>query len=324
MPLGQHDRGRAQGFFARAGTGQSGVANLKNTNCSLPAARVTPRVVTTRDELRDAVARARRAGKTIGLVPTMGALHAGHLSLVEASCQECDFTLVTIFVNPTQFGPHEDFRRYPRSLEADLEALSAYAVDVVFAPPDGEMYAPGHATFVEVEGVANPLEGTFRPGHFRGVATIVTKLFNLVLPDMAYFGRKDYQQSLVVKQLVRDLDLPITIRVCPIVREADGLALSSRNVYLSAEERRRALTLSQSLARAADLVAGGERDAATILAEMHKLFDAAGGIEIDYLVVADPDTLAEVSRVKGPVVAAVAAHVGKTRLIDNRLIEPDA
>ncbi len=198
-----------------------------------------PRLLTRRDELREAVRAARRAGRTIGLVPTMGALHAGHVSLVEASCNECDFTIVTIFVNPLQFAPHEDFQRYPRTLEADLQSLAALPVDVVFAPTSAdEVFPPGQSTFVEVHGVAEPLEGERRPGHFRGVATVVLKLFNMSEPDVAFFGAKDYQQVAVVRQMVRDFNLPIDVRVQPTVRDADGLALSSRNRYLSADERR--------------------------------------------------------------------------------------
>ena len=217
-----------------------------------------PRVVSSRVELRAALIAARREGKSIGLVPTMGALHAGHVSLVEASAARCDFTVVTIFVNPTQFAPNEDFRKYPRTLESDLAALAGHGVDLVFTPPTDEIYRPGHATYVEPSGPALPLEGRCRPGHFRGVATIVLKLFNLVQPDVACFGRKDYQQSLVVRRMVDDFDLPIEICVCPIVREADGLALSSRNVYLDAEARRRALVLSRSLRLADELVEAGQ------------------------------------------------------------------
>jgi pantoate--beta-alanine ligase len=247
----------------------------------------------------------------------MGALHEGHLSLVDASRRETAFTAATIFVNPAQFAPHEDFSRYPRTLEADLAALAGRGADLVFAPPTEEVYRAGHATFVEMGGVAEALEGRCRPGHFRGVATVVLKLFHLVRPDVAFFGRKDYQQALVVRQMVADLDLPIEIRVCPIVRERDGLALSSRNVYLSADERRRALSLHESLRLAERLVAEGERNAAKVTDRMRELLEAANA-RIDYAVLADPETLAEVGQVDGPAVALVAAWIGKTRLIDNR------
>lgn len=286
------------------------------------SAFLPPRVVTTADKLRAAVAEARRHGKSIGLVPTMGALHAGHVSLVDASCRRCGFTVVTIFVNPTQFGPHEDFSRYPRTLDRDLELLSQYPVDLVFAPPTEAMYPPGHGTTVDVGKVAEPLEGRCRPGHFQGVATIVLKLFNLVAADVAFFGQKDYQQTLVVRQMVRDLDVPIEIVVAPTVREADGLALSSRNVYLSPSERQQALTLSRSLRHAEQLVQAGQRSAARVLDEMRRMFAAEPGIDVQYIALADPDTLADVEQIDRPTVALIAAKVGTTRLIDNRILQP--
>jgi len=268
---------------------------------------------------REWTRQAQRAGKTVGVVPTMGALHAGHLSLVEAAKRECDLACVTVFVNPTQFAPGEDFEKYPRNLQADLELLATAGADQVFAPNVNEMYPPGHATFVEVEGVSRPLEGAHRPTHFRGVATIVLKLFQAVPADRAYFGQKDFQQTLVIKRMVADLDVPVEIRVCPIVREADGLAMSSRNRYLSADDRRRALVLSQSLAAAQHMVAAGERNTATILAALQSKF-AEVQIPLDYLVLADPDTLADKQTVEGPTLLAIAARVGTTRLIDNVVI----
>ncbi len=249
----------------------------------------------------------------------MGALHAGHLSLVEAARGECDFSIVTIFVNPTQFGRDEDFSRYPRTLGADLTLLGPLGVDCVFAPPTEEMYPPGSTALVDVPAAAEPLEGQFRPGHFRGVATVVLKLFNLVQPDVACFGRKDYQQSLVVRRMVEDLDLPIRVRVCPTVREADGLALSSRNRFLSPPDRERALAISRSLRLAAELVRRGTRDARTILERMRAEL-AAQQLAIDYVALVDPDTLAAIERVEQPAVALIAARVGGTRLIDNELI----
>src|SRR5947207_1716490 len=215
---------------------------------------VPARTAVTGDAVRNAVRTARAENRTIGLVPTMGALHAGHLSLVERSCRETGFTVVSIFVNPTQFGPQEDFAKYPRNLEADLQALAAYPVDLVFVPAVDDMYPAISATAVEVGPVAAKWEGACRPGHFRGVATVVLKLLNLVQPDVAYFGQKDYQQTVVVRRMVADLDVPVEIRVCPTVREPDGLAMSSRNVYLSPEERRKALSLSRGLRRAEELV----------------------------------------------------------------------
>lgn len=279
----------------------------------------TPGLARTAEELCRLVEAARGSGLSVGVVPTMGALHEGHLTLVDACRRDCEFTVVTVFVNPAQFGPNEDFAKYPRSLEADLRLLGQRGADVVFAPETDAMYGEHHATYVEVGGPALRLEGTFRPGHFRGVATIVLKLFNLVEPDRAYFGRKDYQQSLVVRRMVADLDLKVEIVVCPTVREADGLAMSSRNAYLSADERRRALAISRSLLHARQMVAEGTRDAAAITADMRAMLEAAE-LKIDYVAVCHPDTLDERERVDGSAVALVAARVGAARLIDNELL----
>ena len=278
------------------------------------------RVVGSHAELRAAIQAWRAAKQTIGFVPTMGALHAGHLSLVDAARAECDRVVVSIFVNPTQFGPNEDFERYPRNLQADVALLAPRGAELVFAPQPAEIYPPGHATMVEVSGVANPWEGAFRPGHFRGVATVVLKLFNMVAPDVAFFGQKDFQQSLVVRRLVADLNVPVVVRVCPTMREADGLAMSSRNAYLSTEDRRRGLVLSRSLKLATELFAAGERDAHQIMARMRELFVATPGVTIDYLSLADGDTLAEVDRATANTVALIAARVGNVRLIDNCLL----
>jgi pantoate--beta-alanine ligase len=279
-----------------------------------------PRLISTCDGLRAAVRQARAAGKTIGLVPTMGALHAGHLSLIEASCQQCDFTVVTVFVNPTQFAPHEDFNKYPRTLEADLAAMAGWPVDVVFTPSADEMYPAGHATHVEVGGVALPLEGAARPGHFSGVATIVLKLFNLAEPDAAFFGAKDFQQALVVRQMVRDLNLALEIRVGPTVREADGLAMSSRNRYLNAVERRQAVAIQRSLRRASELFAGGERSSAEILRGMREVLAAAPAVQPEYIAIVDADTLAPLEQIGTRALVAIAARVGNTRLIDNQML----
>jgi pantoate--beta-alanine ligase len=250
----------------------------------------------------------------------MGALHAGHLSLVDASRAECDRTMATIFVNPTQFGPGEDFSSYPRTLDADLDALGRHGVRLVFAPSRAEIYPDGFSTFVENEGVASRWEGACRPGHFRGVTTIVAKLLNLVSPNVAYFGQKDYQQSLVIRRMVADLAMQSTIRVCPIVRESDGLALSSRNAYLSADQRHRALALSQSLRLAGRLVDQGEQDTATIERQMRDLISATGDVDVDYIALADPHTLEPVAQIAGPTVAMLAARLGTTRLIDNAIL----
>jgi len=277
-------------------------------------------VVRTRAELYSQLGSLRNAGRSLGLVPTMGALHAGHVSLVDASAAACNATVVTIFVNPTQFAPHEDFAKYPRTLERDLELLAGHGCSLVFAPQPSEIYRPGHATYVEMGGPALPLEGKIRPGHFRGVATVVLKLFELVRPDVAFFGQKDYQQCLVIRRLAADFDLPIDVRVCPIVREPDGLAMSSRNAYLSADERRRALVLSRSLQKAAKLANQGERRAAEILSSMREVFATEPEVAVEYIVLADPDSLAEVEQLTGPTVALVAARVGSTRLIDNEIL----
>jgi pantoate--beta-alanine ligase len=247
----------------------------------------------------------------------MGALHAGHLSLVEASNRECDFTVVTIFVNPTQFGPHEDFAKYPRSLEADLQKLASVGVDAVFAPSNEEMYPPGFSTYVEPAEVGRLWEGACRPGHFRGVTTIVLKLFHAAPAHVAYFGHKDYQQSTVIRRMVQDLNVPIEIRVMPTIREPDGLAMSSRNAYLDPEERRRALALSQSLRLAEQLVGDGERDASLLRRRIHATLEAAGVDRIDYATIVDPDTLAEVDLIEGAAIVLLAVYVGRTRLIDN-------
>ncbi len=279
-----------------------------------------PRVLTTIAELRTALSPCRRERKRIGLVPTMGALHAGHLSLVRASKAECDVTVVSIYVNPSQFGPHEDLTKYPRTLQADLEKLAACGTEFVMAPGDAEVFRPGHATWVEVGAIAEPLEGRCRPGHFRGVATIVLKLLNMIQPDVAYFGQKDYQQAAVIRRLVADLDVAVEIRVCPIIREPDGLAMSSRNGYLSAAARQRATVLWQSLELAGQFVARGERDAAVIVRQMTERILAAGAT-IDYVALVDPDSLAAVGRISGPTLAVLAVKLDGTRLIDNAIFE---
>jgi pantoate--beta-alanine ligase len=264
----------------------------------------------------------REQDRTVGLVPTMGALHEGHLSLVREARRMCDVVVVSVFVNPTQFGPGEDYQKYPRTLEADLRLLSRYPVDLVFTPAVETMYPAGSATLVDVGPVAKPWEGAHRPGHFRGVATVVLKLLNLTAPDVAYFGQKDFQQTLVIRQLVRDLDVPVEIRVCPTVREPDGLAMSSRNAYLSPAQRQQALALSQSLRLAEELVARGERRASVVLQQMRDLLARQPGIDVQYIAIADPRTLASVEELDGEAIALIAAKVGATRLIDNIWLRP--
>ncbi len=280
-----------------------------------------PQLVTTIAQLRQLVGQARIAGKTVGLVPTMGALHEGHLSLARASAAECDVTIVTIFVNPTQFAPGEDFDKYPRTLEADLDALADCDVDLVFAPSSEEVYPAGSTTAVEPPHVALRWEGQCRPGHFRGVTMIVLKLFNMAMANVAYFGQKDYQQALAIRHMVRDLNVPIRIRVCPIVREPDGLAMSSRNRYLDDQQRRQALALSAGLRLAERGVRQGKDDAAAITAGVRQLLTDAGIERIDYVALANPDTLEPVTEAWRSAVALIAAYVGDTRLIDNCLIE---
>jgi pantoate--beta-alanine ligase len=270
--------------------------------------------------MRQAIAKAHQAGKTVGFVPTMGALHEGHLSLIAAAREECDLAVASIFVNPTQFSPQEDFRTYPRDLERDMSLLSSRGCDLVFAPSNEIMYAPNHSTFVDVGPIGQVFEGEFRPTHFRGVATIVLKLFQLVPANRAYFGRKDYQQTIVIRQMAADLNVPIEIRVCPTMREPDGLAMSSRNAYLSPDERSRAVVLSRSLRLAEGLAGEGERKVATIRDRMLAEIQQTGGVDVQYIAFVRDGTLTPVDQIDGPTTIALAATVGKTRLIDNTLI----
>ena len=269
--------------------------------------------------MREAVSAARAAGRRVGFVPTMGALHAGHVSLVERAARECDDVAVSIFVNPTQFGPGEDYGRYPRTLDADLALLAPHGVRWVYAPDAAAVYPPDDATRVVVAGPAEGFEGTIRPGHFSGVATVVCRLLLAVPAEVAYFGAKDWQQTLVVRRMVRDLGLPVAIVVCPTVREADGLALSSRNAYLSAAERSRATALFASLERAEDAWRAGA-DVAAIEAAMRGPLMAAG-MALDYATVVDAESL-QPPQPGRPAVALVAGRLGTTRLIDNRELPP--
>jgi pantoate--beta-alanine ligase len=280
------------------------------------------RTVRTVRELREALAPERRAGRTIGLVPTMGAFHGGHLSLIRRAREQCDVVVVSLFVNPKQFGPGEDLEHYPRDEERDVRLAEAEGVDLLFAPPAAEVYPDGFATTVTVGELTDVLDGApdqRGAAHFAGVATVVAKLFNMAGPDVAYFGQKDAQQALVIRKLVRDLDIPVRIEVCPTVRDDDGLALSSRNAYLSADERRRALGLCRALRAAEAAVESGRIDAPAVLAAARGELDAHG-IEPDYLELRSTTDLSPVERVNGSTLLAVAARVGRARLIDNTIL----
>jgi pantoate--beta-alanine ligase len=278
---------------------------------------MTMTVVKTVPAVRQVVAHARRAGKMVGLVPTMGALHAGHASLIRAARAGTDFVVVSLFVNPMQFGPREDLTRYPRPFEHDAALCRAEGVDVLFAPEPAEVYPAGFGTAVEVAGLSEVLEGPSRPGHFRGVCTVVLKLFHMTQPDVAYFGQKDAQQTVVVRRMMRDLDVPVRLEVCPTVREPDGLALSSRNQYLDADQRRQAVVLYRMLQDAKARIDAGERDAAAVRrAMLDRLAEAPLG-RLDYAAVVDAGSLRPLERLGGDVLIALAIYFGTTRLIDN-------
>ncbi len=279
-------------------------------------------VICTIPELRTLVQTLIKDSKMIGVVPTMGALHAGHLSLVSESQRQSDATIVTIFVNPSQFSPTEDLTRYPRDLDSDLEKLAGAGNIFVFAPSAAEMYPTGFSTSMTPPAIAKLLEGEFRPTHFGGVATVVLKLLNLTGAHFAFFGQKDYQQLLVVQRMVEDLNVPTEIRVCPIVREADGLAMSSRNIFLSATEREIALSLNRTLKFVEAEIRDGQRDGYELMVEMRQRLIDGGVTRIDYATIADPHSLESVEAIQLPVVALLAAYVGKTRLIDNKIISP--
>lgn len=267
--------------------------------------------------------RERMAGRRIGVVLTMGALHAGHQSLMRTARVECDIVVATIFVNPLQFGPHEDFDRYPRPVENDLRMCREVGVDFVFHPTKDILYPPGFDTAVEVGMLSTLWEGSHRPGHFRGVTTVVLKLLNIVGADVAYFGLKDYQQQAIIRRMCRDLNVPTEIRACPTVRDPDGLALSSRNQYLSIEERKSALALWKCLLLARERLLGGERDLEAIRREMRTLLASTPHVSVDYATIADADSLVELEVPQSRMVVLLAAHVGKTRLIDNLALEMD-
>lgn len=281
-------------------------------------------IVSTIAEVRTAVRALHTEKGSVGFVPTMGALHAGHRSLVQIARARCDAVVASIFVNPTQFGPKEDFSRYPRTFAEDCAALQAEQVDLLFAPEVATMYPADASTVVRVEGLRDRLDGASRPGHFDGVATVVAKLFHIVQPDAAFFGQKDAAQVAVLRRMVRDLNLPVEMILCPTVREADGLAMSSRNRYLSPEERRQALVLWRALQVAEALVKNGERQSARLLDALRSVFASEPTARIDYLAVVDADTLLPVEDVRAGALLAVAAYVGSTRLIDNLILPSSA
>jgi pantoate--beta-alanine ligase len=280
------------------------------------------KVAKTIKSVRAAIRAARKAGRTIGLVPTMGALHRGHVSLIERSAKHSDFVVVSIFVNPTQFGPKEDLAKYPRPLREDLRICEDNGVNVVFVPDAKEMYREEELTWVSVDKISEPLCGCFRPGHFRGVATICAKLFNIVQPDIAYFGQKDAQQLAVIRRMVVDLNFSLKIVGCPTVRETDGLALSSRNVYLSPRQRKDATCIYRSLKIAREMIEAGRTNPKTIATKIRKIITAAESLSsIDYISIVDAETFQDVSWVTGRVLIAIAARFGSTRLIDNLTVD---
>jgi len=272
-------------------------------------------------DVRKKVKTARDEGKSIGLVPTMGALHAGHMSLIEQAVKKTDFVIVSIFVNPTQFGPGEDFDKYPRPFEEDLEKCTKAGVELVFAPNPDQIYPRENLTWVTVEKLTEPLCGRFRPGHFRGVTTVCAKLFNIVQPDIAFFGQKDAQQGVVIKRMVDDLNMPLKIEVCPTIRESDGLAVSSRNKYLNEQQRKDAAYLYKSLKRAREMLESGEKNTKKIISEMQKILNRAPSLKVQYISLIEAETLEEPERLKGTLLVALAAKLGNARLIDNIIVE---
>lgn len=278
-------------------------------------------VAKTIKSVRSLVKAARSKGKKIGFVPTMGAMHTGHISLIEAAVQQTDFVVVSIFVNPTQFGPGEDLEKYPRPLEADLEICRNTGVDAVFAPTTEQMYPQENLTWVNVEKLTEQLCGQFRPAHFRGVTTICAKLFNIVAPDIAFFGQKDAQQAIVTKQMVADLNMPLKIVVCPTVRQPDGLAVSSRNKYLTRQQRKDATLIYKSLQKCQEMINAGIRDVQEIVTQMRKILQQAPSIKIEYISIVDAETLQTIDGIAGKVLTAVAVRISSARLIDNILVD---
>jgi pantoate--beta-alanine ligase len=278
------------------------------------------KIIASAKEMTSLSKEVRRSGRTLGFVPTMGALHQGHLSLVRAAREKTDIVVTSIFVNPTQFGPAEDFSKYPRTFEKDSAMLAAEKTDYIFSPSVEEMYPKDATTWVDVEELSGKLDGRSRPGHFRGVTTVVSKLFNIVQPDMAFFGQKDAAQVAVIRKMVRDLNLDVEIVVCPIVRESDGLAMSSRNAYLNPEQRKQALVLSQALKKVEKLAVQGERNSEKLIGAGKQVIAEEPSVRLDYFEIVNPDTLDPVADVNQGALVAVAAFVGTTRLIDNLLL----
>jgi pantoate--beta-alanine ligase len=278
-------------------------------------------VAETIESVRSFVKAACSEGKKIGLVPTMGALHVGHVSLIEAAVKDCDFVVVSIFVNPTQFGPGEDFEKYPRPLEADLDMCRRAGVDVVFAPTPEQMYPVENLSWVNVEKLTEPLCGRARPGHFRGVTTVCAKLFNIVTPDVAYFGQKDAQQAIVIKRMVTDLNMPLEIVICPTVREPSGLAVSSRNQYLTEQQKMDAANIYKSLQKCRDMIDSGITETAKIIDEMRNILQQVPSMEIEYISIVNAETLEDIDKIAGEVLAAMAVKIGTARLIDNILVD---
>lgn len=279
------------------------------------------KIATTAKEVKEIVEGWKKEGKRVGFVPTMGYLHEGHKSLIDISVMENDKTVVSVFVNPTQFAPNEDFESYPRNFMADAKLCEEAGADLIFHPEPEEMYAEDFCTYVEMEDITKGLCGKTRPTHFRGVCTVVLKLFNIVRPDRAYFGQKDAQQLAVIKRMVRDLNLDVKIEGCPIVREGDGLAKSSRNTYLNKEERLAAVVISRAVKRGLKMVEEGERDSKTIIEVMRTMIESEPLAKIDYVEIVDWHTLKPMEKINGPLLAAVAVYIGKTRLIDNFIVE---
>jgi pantoate--beta-alanine ligase len=278
------------------------------------------KICRTIDEMRATSRATRHAGKRLGFVPTMGALHEGHLSLVRAAKANCDAVAASIFVNPLQFGPNEDLAKYPRTFDRDVQLLEKESVDFLFAPAPDEMYPPGAVTYITVEGLSEKLCGKSRPGHFRGVATVVAKLFHIVEPDLAFFGQKDAAQATIIRRMVRDLNLPVEVIVCPIVREPDGLAMSSRNAYLSPGERKSAAVLNRSLTEVKKRFDQGERNPTALIEAAKNVLAQEPAVRLEYFEIVDPLTLDPAPELTGTVLVAVAAIVGATRLIDNLLL----
>lgn len=279
--------------------------------------RVTGKI----EEVRQWTAQARAASQRIGLVPTMGALHIGHVSLIEEAVRRCDVVVVSLFVNPTQFGPEEDFSKYPRPFEEDLAICRRHGVDVVFAPSPSEMYPRENLTWVNVTGITEPLCGRSRPGHFRGVTTVCTKLFNIVGPDVAFFGQKDAQQATVIRRMVADLNMPLEIVVCPTFRQSDGLAVSSRNQYLSEQQREDATAIYKALQEGRRMIEAGAADAVLVRERIEAVMQRVPAMEIEYVSLVDPETLQPIERLDGAVLIAVAARLGPARLIDNIIVD---